>query len=183
MSEYRPDAILGAITALLHGFIGAVRRVPPKMFQDGVFEGQDPDVMRAAVLDINYQHRFDVKIVSGVPHESTPVSACGPSMNQLDTITIDIWTRLDTRVQQAARREQRVRLLKNINTAKQALTYRNNLLADDNGVPTGIVSGMLTNPDGTFRGVESYEVSEDWTAGIHRARIDAGAIVEITQPI
>jgi hypothetical protein len=178
---YRTSAIRGAVKGVLEGRLGAVRTVPRGIYKYGTFEGQPKQATQAKALDIRYKHRFDVKIGQELRHASTPVSNLSSYRNSLVPITIDITTNLASTVQEEERDRVRDMAAENADLAMQALAYRGNLLVDETGVPTAIVSGLLQGPSENSPHPEWEVVEENWELGIHRSRINAAAIVQIGQ--
>lgn len=176
---YRVAAIQNAVIAVLEGRLGAVRTVPRGMYKFGTFDGNSPEANHALALDINYQHRFDVKIGTNKLHGSTPVSGLASYRNVLVPITIDITTRLASKPQASLRNEQRALIASDADVALQALAYRGNLTADEDGVPTSIISGLLQGESSAHP--EWSVVEENWDGHVHKSRINAAAIVQIGQ--
>lgn len=178
MSTYRPAVIVEALKGVLEGTLGAVRTVPRGRFKYGNFEGAPDTANHAKAL--TEEHRFDVKVDNLRSHASTPVSNLGPSKRVSVDVTIDIWTKLRSTAQETERDEQRAKISTNAELAIQALTRPNNLLVDEHGIPTGIVSGLLFGPDLSSQPVHET-VLEDWPKHMHRSRIRGTAVVTIGQ--
>lgn len=178
MSSYRPAVIREALKGVMTGTLGSVRTVPRGMFEYGNFDGAPDTANQAQALTA--EHRFDVKVDNFRANGSTPCSNLGPSKHARIDVTVDIWTRLHSTVQDDERDAQRAKISTNAELAIQALTRPNNLTVDEHGLPTGIVSGLLSGPDNSSQPVHET-VLEDWSKHIHRSRIRASAIVVIGQ--
>lgn len=178
MSSYRPAVIRDALKGVIEGTLGSVRTVPRGRFRYGAFDGA-PDAANHAQA-LTSEHRYDVKIDNMRGNGSTPVSNMGPSKHARVDVTIDIWTRLGATVVDDERDAQRAKISSNAELAIQALTRAGNLTVDATGLPTGIVSGLLTGADNSP--LPTHEtVLEDWTKHMHHSRIRAAAIVVIGQ--
>lgn len=176
---YKATAIRGAIKGVMDGRLGTVRTCPDGLFKHGTFEGQPDTALQAMTIDIRYRHRFDILLGGLRRHESTPVSTQSSMRISQLSITIPIWTGLQTTAQETARETQRSSIAADASTAMEALTRPNALTLDNLGIPTGIVSGLLSGDGDAYPTWEI--VSEDWTIGLLKSRITATAIVVISQ--
>lgn len=176
---YKATAIRGAIKGVMEGRLGTVRTCPDGMFKYGVFDGQPLIATQALAIDIRFHHRFDIVFGPLRRHESTPVSTQSSFRMSRLAIEIPIWTTLATTVQLEARDAQRSLVAADASTAMEALTRPNALTVDNLGVPTGIVSGLLSGDGDAYP--EWGITSEDWTLGLLKSRITATAIVVISQ--
>jgi hypothetical protein len=181
MPAYSPSVIRNAIKSLLQGEIGAVRTVPFGVFKYGIYEGQPGGATRAAVINPNYKHRFDVRLGGMVMHGSTPVSNNGPRKNVFVPVTIDIKTTLKATPLDDAREDQRVLADANAQLALQALERPGNLSTDNADNDTGIVSGILVGENGNGHPTWTV-VEENWQTLIHHGQIRGSVIVVIDQP-
>lgn len=181
MPAYSPSVIRNAIKSLLQGEIGAVRTVPSGVFKYGIFEGQPGGATRAAVINPNYKHRFDVQLGGMMMHGSTPVSNNGPRKNVYVPVTIDIKTTLKASPLDEARDNQRILVETNAQLALQALERPGNLATDNADNDTGIVSGILVGESGNGHPTWTV-IAEDWEKLIHHGQIKGSVIVAIDQP-
>lgn len=181
MSDFRPSAIRNAIRDVLEGTdTRGFRKMVPDVFKYGAFDGNNDRSNHALTLDIRYQHRFDVVLGPLRQNGSSPMSNKGPARHSTIDITVEIWTRLGSTVNVEERDLQRERVEQNAELAIQALAYPGNLTTSLDGLPTGIVSGLLSGRDNNA--TPTWEVvTEDWTKQIHRSRISAAAIVVVGQ--
>lgn len=172
-----------ALIELMEGSLGLVRRLPPGLFQFGVFDGQPTAAQQARAMDSRYQHQFDVLVSGARPHKSTPLSTKASYRTEARQVQLRITTHLSTTADQMARLEQREKIEQACADAIGVLSYPGNLSATRAGRATHVISGVLVGAeDGS--GWPRYEVmSEDWKKQLHVCRISGVAIVTVAQAV
>lgn len=171
-----------AIEELLEGTIGSVRTVTAGVMSGAVFDGQ-PDAASKA-LSLSYRHRFDVELTGFSDNEASPIGSSLSNRRLINLeVSIPIVSRLQSSVQESLRSTVLANVVSDADTAIQALHYAigSGALATTNaGGATTIIGGMLAGPNGIGSPTWTLE-AQDWDAQEVRSRIDARAIVRVTQ--
>jgi hypothetical protein len=158
-----------------------IREFGPGTYVYGGLEG-NIKATQAKALDLNNtMYVFDVIVGTPQTHEASPVSRNANHKIIYMNVSIPIWRHLMTTPEDDVRRQDRAEFVENIDLAIQALTYPGNLTQDGDSTATNIMGGMLMGPGGVGDPIPS-EPEEDWDAHLLTARIDASALMKVTQP-
>lgn len=163
--------MLAAIKGVCEGTLGSVRTVD----QAPEYHGASVDNERVQALSAPYSSIFDVVIDNGARHPSSPMSMHSYEVKR-HQVRIDIKHALTEEVLEDDRTAVRLAIAEQCEAIVTALNYRGNLSEDADGNATGIVSGLLTGPEG---GAPVWEITaEDWDSRLIRSRIRCTAIVQ-----
>ena len=176
-------AIRTAIIELATGAIGTIRNVDSAVFAFGAFTGQPDAALLAKTIKGATGHNwFNVTLGRVAPHASTSMSAKGNRRIVAMPVTLDIWTHTKTSAQEQVRVDVLNTLVSDIDDLIQALHYPSNLAATRLAVATTIIGGLLVGPGNSGAPVWSI-VDEDWKRQVIHSRIEAAALVTISQAV
>lgn len=178
MSDYAPTAIRRAITELLQGEIGEIRKPLQGVFKYGTFSGQPLPAEQAHALQDHFgTHWFGMRFGRHRPSPASPSSAMGSHRHVEVPITVDVTTHLASTVEEDERDSVADAVQGDLELAGQALGMPGNLLADSESNATGIVDGCA------LREPEVSEPQFDWEQQLARTRIEATFLVTIGQEV
>lgn len=176
-------AIRTAIIELATGAIGTIRLVDDAVFAFGAFTGQpDPALLAKTVQEKKGRNWFNVTLGRVVSHAATSMSAKGDRRIVAMPVTLDIWTHVKTSAQEQARVDALDTLVSDADDLIQALHYPGNLTTTRQSVATTIIGGLLVGPGNSGAPVWSI-VDEDWKRQVIHSRIEAAALVTISQAV
>lgn len=180
--SYAAAAIRQAVTDVLNGARGVTRVVAAGNMLAGVHEGQTATQRKALALH-GATHRYDVELTRLRSHEASPAGGTSNYRLARLNIAITVTTAAKAVIREDARGTVLAAIMSDLETAAQALAYPGNLEFTAALVPTGIVSGLLSGPDGEGRFPECDIVSQDWAHQLITSRITASCVVNIAQAV
>ena len=171
-----------SIIELLEGDIGSIRTLTAAEFKFGVFEGQSVTAQQAKTLDTSTGvHWFDVQLGSLTRHPASTHSALHSRRIARLDVTIPVWTRLSSTVQETQRKSDLANIESDLDDAVQALHYPDNLQQTAAAGATNIISGLLLGP-GEQAGPPEWSLVElDWEDQLARHVIRGSALLNISQ--
>jgi len=158
------------------------RAMSAGVFQNNVHSGKRLSAKQALAMNTGATYSYDVKVGSLQNHEATPNSALANKRIAIAPVTITVWGKLATTVQDAQREADIEAMYAACEDAAQALAEPNTMTTTAGSAATGIITGRLGDASGAGTPVVE-ELVEDWDAGLMEQQITAGALLDITQAV
>ncbi len=171
--SYNAANIRDAIIELLDGTTSSIRAVTSATFAFGVFAGQPVAAQEALVTDTaTGTHRFDVEFGPLTDHISTPSPSAATSRLARLQVSIPVWTKVATTVEESERRSRLAAIRDDCETAMQALGFPGNLRQTAAAGATNLAGGMMS-------GLAWRIESEQWDRNLIISRIECECLVTI----